>query len=289
MQSHNPILNRSETFNPRAAQQYGHAGYPAGGQGHQGYGQAPAPQQGSDPSTWTYPQGAPPSIQERMTIDSVVMRTAITLGLVILSAALTWIFLPDGSEPGENNFVGLAFVAALVGAGLGIWLSFKRSVSPPLVMLYAVIQGFFLGAVSEVFEQQWPGIVISAVVGTFAAFAGTLAAYKFFNIQVTSRMRKFGMIAALSFIFLAVGDLILSFFNADLGLNGFGWTGLIFSVIGLGLGVFFLILDFDMIERGVAMGAPESESWRAAFGLTATLIFIYIELLRIIAILRGDG
>ena len=125
-----------------------------------------------------------------MTIDSVVSRTAITLGLVILTAALTWVFLPDG--PSLRHYVSTAWIGgALVGAGLGIWLSFKRTVSPPLVMLYAVAQGFFLGAASEAFEQMWPGIVVSAVVGTLAAFVATLAAYKFFNIQVTSRMRKF--------------------------------------------------------------------------------------------------
>src|SRR5262245_51556953 len=94
MQSHNPIFNRSETFNPRSANN-GQAAYPAGGQGHQGYGQAP--QQSTHPSTWEYPSGqiAPPSIENRMTIDSVVSRTAVTLALVIITAAITWVFLPD--------------------------------------------------------------------------------------------------------------------------------------------------------------------------------------------------
>jgi len=287
MQSHNPIFQRSETFNGQSAQQYGHTGYPAGGQGYQGYGTGAVPPpaqyapEHSDPSTWQYPTESP--LQERMTIDSVVSRTAITLGLVILTAALTWVFLPDA-------LVGTAWIGgALAGAGLGIWLSFKRTVSPPLVMLYAVAQGFFLGAASEAFERMWPGIVVSAVVGTMAAFVATLAAYKFFNIQVTDRFRKFVTIAGLGFFVLVFGDFLLALFGADIGFNDFGALGLVMSVVGLGLGIFFLILDFDMVEQGVAMGAPESESWRAAFGLTATLIFIYIELLRIIAILRGDG
>jgi uncharacterized YccA/Bax inhibitor family protein len=288
MESRNPILNSSETFNGKAVQNYGHQAYPAGGQGHLGYGQvSPAPQS-TDPSTWQYP--TMPSVDEPMTIDSVVNRTAITLGLVILTAAFTWVFLPDGSSPGEANYVGMAWIGgALVGAGLGIFLSFKRVVSPPLIMLYAVAQGFFLGAASEAFENVYDGVVAQAVAGTVAAFVATLAAYKFFNIQVTDRFRKFVVVAGLGFFVLTFFDFILYQFGADIGFNDLGTLGLIFSVIGLALGIFFLILDFDMVERGIAVGAPESESWRAAFGLTATLIFIYIELLRILAILRGDG
>ncbi len=278
MQSQNPILNNSVTFNGRAASNAGQQSYPTGGQGYQGYGQTPPP--GTDPSQWQYPTGD--VLQERMTIDSVVSRTAMTLGLVIVTAALTWILLPE-------EYVGTAWIGgALAGVGLGLFLSFKRTVSPPLVMLYAVAQGLFLGAASEAFNTMWPGIVPQAVGGTLAAFVATLAAYKFFNIQVTSRMRKFGMIAGLGFFVLTFVDLGLSFVGFEMGFNGFGALGLLMSVVGLALGIFFLVLDFDMVEQGVAAGAPEVESWRAAFALTATLIFIYINLLRLLAILRGE-
>jgi uncharacterized YccA/Bax inhibitor family protein len=81
---------------------------------------------------------------------------------------------------------------------------------------------------------------------------------------------------------------VLSFFNAEMGFNGFGGLGFVMSVVGLALGVLMLILDFDFVERGIAAGLPERESWRAAFGLTVTIIWIYIELLRILAILRGN-
>jgi uncharacterized YccA/Bax inhibitor family protein len=281
MQSRNPILNSSSTFNGRSAQQYGHQTYAAGGQGYQGYGQVPPRPASTAPSTWTYPTG--PSLAEPMTIDSVVGRTAVTLGLVVLTGALTWVFLPD-------SLVSTAWIGgALAGFGLGIWLSFMRSVSPSVVMLYAIAQGFFLGAASEAFEQIYEGIVAQAVAGTVAAFVATLAAYKFFNIQVSDRFRKYVVIAGLGFVVVTFFDYILYLFGNDIGFNGFGPLGLITSVVGLALGVFYLILDFDMVERGVAAGAPEQESWRAAFALTATLIFIYIELLRIIAILRGDN
>jgi uncharacterized YccA/Bax inhibitor family protein len=279
MQSRNPILTNSDTFNGRAAQNYGHPAYPAGGQGYQSYGQ-------SDPATWTYPTGQ--AVEERMTIDSVVMRTAMTLGLVILTGALTWVLLPDGTD-GGSNYVGAAWIGgALVGAGLGLVLSFQRVISPPLVVLYAIAEGLFLGAASEAFETWYPGIVAQAVVGTVAAFVATLAAYKFFNIQVSSTFRKWVTIVGMGFFVVVLGDFLLSLFHAELGFNDFGPLGLIMSFVGLGLGVLYLILDFDMVEQGVAMGAPERESWRAAFALTAALVLIYIELLRILAILRGD-
>ena len=120
-----------------------------------------------------------------------------------------------------------------------------------------------------------------------AAVAGTLAAYKFFNIKVGTRFHKWVIAAVLGFVAVSLLDLVLGFFGNSFGFNGFGAMGLLSSVIGLGLGVLFLILDFDQVERGIAAGLPERESWRAAFGLTVTIVWIYIEMLRLLAILRN--
>ena len=249
MQSRNPILRNGETFNGKDGP--------------------------SDPSTWQISGGT--TLEEPMTIDSVVSRTALTLFVVIATATLTWIFLPDSSVPGEANYVTAAWIGgALAGAGLGIMLSLRRVVSAPLVVLYAAVEGVFLGAMSEWFDQNfYHGIVIEAVVGTMAAFIATLAAYKFFNIKVTSGFRRWLNIVGMGFFVVVLGDFLVSLFGTELGFNGFGPLGLIMSFIGLGLGVFYLIADFDMIERGVAAGAPEHESWRAAFALTAALVLIY--------------
>jgi len=126
------------------------------------------------------------------------------------------------------------------------------------------------------------------VAGTFAAVAGTLAAYKFFDIKVGQRFRTWVIGAMFGFVAVALLDVVLGFFGKSFGFNGFGTMGLVSSLIGLGLGVLMLILDFDFVERGIEAGLPERESWRAAFGLTVTIIWIYVELLRILAILRGD-
>ena len=279
MKSSNPVFVRSETFNGRGQNQYGYETYAANGP-YTGYGQpgSTRPSGNADPSTWQTGSGV--SAPARMTIDSVVQKTAITLGLVVLTAALAWAALPD-------SLLGMAWIGgAMIGLLLSLVISFSRTVSPPLVLLYSVAEGAFIGAASKTFESYYPGVVVGAVLGTLAAVAGTLAASKFFNISVTDRFRKFVTAAIFGFVAVSLLDFVLSFFSADIGFNGLGTMGLISSVLGLGLGVLMLILDFDYVERAVAGGAPEVESWRAAFGLTVTIVWIYIELLRILAIFR---
>jgi uncharacterized YccA/Bax inhibitor family protein len=291
MQSSNPVFNRSEGFNGRSTHAQGATTYAGDGVGHPTY--------GSPSDTW---QGGPAGYvdQGRMTIDSVVQKTAITMGVVVLTAAATWILTGDiraGGSEGQAA-LGLTYMLALFGAFAGFALamvnSFKRVVSPPLVLAYAALQGVFVGAFSKVIVAQFGGedggmsLIVGAVVGTFGAVGGTLAAYKFFDIQVTNRFRKWVVAAMFGFVAIALLNFVLSFFGADFGFNGYGPMGLISSVIGLGLGVLMLILDFDFVERGIAAGLPERESWRAAFGLAVAIIWIYIELLRILAILRGS-
>jgi uncharacterized YccA/Bax inhibitor family protein len=224
----------------------------------------------------------------------VVQRTAITLGVLVVSAATTWIMIGEvaGSSQEAIDNLGraqaLLLVGALGGFALAMVNSFKRVVSPGLVLAYAVVQGVAVGAISKVFETFYDGVVTGAVLGTMAAFAGTLAAYKVLNIQVTDKFRR-GVVAAMfGFVGIAMLDLVLGMFGNDFGFNGFGPMGLLSSVVGVVLGVLMLILDFDYIEKAIAAGAPERESWRAAFGLTVTIVWIYIEMLRILAILRGD-
>jgi uncharacterized YccA/Bax inhibitor family protein len=277
MQSSNPIFQRSAGFNGRSSNAYGNQTYPASGMTYPGYG-----------TQTTRTSQTPPGYVDRsrstgpMTIDSVVQKTGITLGLVALTGALVWVLLPD-------RLLGMAWMAgAFVGLGLAMVLSFKKTISPALVLLYAVAEGFFLGAASKTFESLYDGVVVGAVIGTVAAVAGTLAVYKFFDIHVGNKFRKWVTAAMFGFVGVVLLDFVLSIFGKQIGINGFGTLGLIVSVIGLGIGVLMLIMDFDYVERGIAAGLPEEESWRAAFGLTVTIVWIYIELLRILSILRGD-
>ena len=134
-------------------------------------------------------------------------------------------------------------------------------------------------------HERGSSIAEFAIVLTAAL---TLATYKYFNIKVTPRFTRMVIVATMGFLGVIVINLVLSLFGVGTGISGMGPMGLLFAAIGAGLAVFNLILDFDMIERGVAQGAPQNEAWRAAFGLTVTLVWLYWNLLRILAILRGN-
>jgi len=284
MQSSNPVFRRSEGFNGRSQT------YPASGMSYPAYGSQTQTQ--TDPYAPTQPVYGDRAGGGRMTIDTVVQKTGMTLGLTILVAALTWVLTPAVGSAQASPLYLLAMVGAFGGFALSLVNSFKRIINPALVLAYAALEGLFVGAFSKVIDASFGngehGIVIGAVVGTFAAVAGTLAAYKFFNIRVSPTFRKWVVAAMFGFVAVSLLDFVLSIFGSDFGFNGFGGLGFVSSLVGLGLGVLMLILDFDFVERGIAAGLPERESWRAAFGLTVTIIWIYIELLRILAILRGD-
>jgi uncharacterized YccA/Bax inhibitor family protein len=273
MRSSNPVFARSEGFNGRGT---------ASGVSYPAY---------SDPSTWSQEPHAPTTVDRgRMTIDSVVQKTGITLGLLVLAAAATWVLTGNPADPEEAATLAMLWMGgAFIGLGIGLVISFKRQVSPALVLVYAVVEGVFVGAMSKYFQSAFgEGVVSGAVLGTVVAFASTLAAYKFFNIRVSSKFRKWVVAAMFGFVAVTLLDFVLAMFGSAIGFNGFGTLGLIMSFVGLGLGILMLILDFDFVERGIAAGLPEVESWRAAFGLTVTIIWIYIEILRILAILRGQ-
>ena len=280
MQSSNPVFARSEGFNGRRTSTSG-VTYP-------GYSEPSSWGTGSSQAPQTY---APERVSGPMTIDSVVQKTGITLGVVVFVAAATWFLTGDPTldQTALSQLYVFSMVGAFGGLALSLVNSFKRVISPALVIAYAALEGLFIGAFSKTMEAYFgDGLVVGAVLGTVAAVGGTLAAYKFFNIQVGSKFRKWVIGAMFGFVALSLLDFVLHFFGASFGFNGFGPMGLLSSVLGLGLGVLLLILDFDFVERGIAAGLPERESWRAAFGLTVTIIWIYIELLRILAILRGN-
>ncbi|WP_033260152.1 MULTISPECIES: Bax inhibitor-1/YccA family protein [Kitasatospora] len=291
MRSRNPVFSREGSFT-RDNQYAGFGTQTAAQPGQGAYGN---PYAGTNP----YAAGAqqPPLTDEqlvtmynspsagpaqtgRMTMDDVVARTAMTLLTLVAFGAVAWFTLP------VDNF-GPAIGAALVAMVIGLVVSFKRSVNPGLILAYAALEGFFLGAISKAFEAILPGIAIQAVLGTSAVFAATLIAYKSGRIRVTPRYTRIGLTIAMGFVLLMLVNMVASLFGAEFGLRS-GPLGIVVGLVGIALGAFFLTLDYAEIEEGIRQGAPEKEAWRAAFGLTLSLVWIYLEMLRLIAILRGD-
>lgn len=286
MQSNNPVFRNSNEFNGRMTNAYGNQVYGGSGSTHQGY--------GNDPSTWSVGTPGTQVPTAPMTIDSVVQKTGLALLVVVVTAFATWVLTPALGDRGEvisqdslAQLYGWMTIGGLAAFGLSLLNSFRRVISPAFVLLFCAAEGVALGAFSKFFDYQYgDGIVIQAVIGTFAAFAGTLAAYRFFDIQVSNKFRMGVIAAVFGMVGLGILEMILGLFGAGLGFYGLGWMGFLFSLAGLVLGIFMLILDFDFVENGIRAGLPERESWRAAFGLTVSLVWIYTNLLRILAIMR---
>ncbi|WP_181793326.1 Bax inhibitor-1/YccA family protein [Streptomyces sp. WELS2] len=221
----------------------------------------------------------------RMTMDDVIVRSALTLGTVAVGAVLAWALLPV-----SGTSYGLAVGSALIAFVLAMVQSFKRTPSPALILGYAAFEGVFLGVFSEMFNSRWSGAPFQAVLGTMAVSGATLLVYKAGWIRVTARYARIGMSIAIAFMVVMAINLLLVAFGVadDGGLRSFGPLGALVGIIAIVLGAFFLTLDFKQIEDGIAYGAPRSESWLAAFGLTMTLVWIYVEMLRLVAIFSSN-
>lgn len=309
MRSSNPVFSRRGFSRDngyagfRAATQAGgpavgtQGGPYAGGHPYAGgnpYAGAPAQPYPQNPYAQQGPQyGAPPQAPPttgRMTMDDVIMRTATTLGVLVVMASLAWALLPV-DDANLNRSYGIAVVSGLVAMALGLAQSMKRTVTPALILTYAALEGVFLGVLSSIVDHRIAsGAAMQAVIGTMAVFGAVLVAYKAGWIRVNRRFYGFTMAAALGFVGLMAVNLLFMVFGGGDGL-GFrsGGLGIAFGILGVLIGACFLALDFKQIETGIAYGAPRQEAWLAAFGLTLTLVWIYMEFLRLIAILQSDS
>ncbi|MEV5279927.1 Bax inhibitor-1/YccA family protein [Streptomyces sp. NPDC051994] len=288
MRSSNPVFSRRGF-----SRDNGYAGFNTAPQaGGNPYAQAPTNPYATNPYAQQDTQyGAPqaPARSGVMTIDDVVTRTAMTLGTVVAGAVVAWLALPvDQANIGKSY--GIAIGAGLVAFVLAMIQSFKRKPVPALILGYAALEGVFLGVISSaVTSYVSAGAVPQAVLGTMAVFAGVLIAYKTRLIRVNRRFVGFVMAAAIGFVLLMLVNMLFSVFGGGDGL-GFrsGGLGILFGIIGIILGACFLAIDFKQVEDGITYGAPREESWLAAFGLTMTLVWIYMEALRLISILQGN-
>jgi uncharacterized YccA/Bax inhibitor family protein len=216
-----------------------------------------------------------------MTLDDVVQRTAAMLGTILIAGGVAWFALPD------RLFTPVLVISAMAGLALGLFMSFTQRVNAVTAIVYSAFEGVLLGAISHVFNDRYPGIVVQAVAGTIMVAAGMLFVYKTGAIRVTPKFTRVIVGATIGVFGLMVLNLVAYLFTpGGLELRTGGPFAVIFSLVCIVIAAFNLVLDFDMIERGIRQGAPQKFAWFAAFGLTVTLIWLYIEILRLLGYAR---
>lgn len=218
----------------------------------------------------------------RMTLDDVVVRTAMVFGVLVLAAGATFTLL-------QPQQFGIVLLAMIVGLVLGLVNSFKRNPSPALILTYGAVEGVFVGGISKYYEAAFNGIVAQAVLGTLAAFTTMLLLYRSRRIQATPKFTRVLIIAMVGYFVFAMVHLVGVMFGLWTSVYaGGGILALALSAFGVVLASLFLVLDFDFVEQGIRNGLPQRFAWQAAFGLVVTLIWLYLEILRLISILRQD-
>ena len=270
MKTSNPVLSRLG----QAAERERAAGYAQPGPyGQPGYAQP-------YPTATGYP-AAPPTVAP-MSVDDVVVKTVTLLGILGASAAAAWVLVPDA-------LVGPAWIGAMVvGLALGLIISFSRMANPALVVAYAVFEGVFVGMVSKVFESLYNGIVLQAVVATFGVFFVMAMLYKMKVIRATPKFVR-GMIAVMAGLFaVMLINLVLALFGFNTGLRDGGALAIGFSLVCIVVASLSFILSFHEVEEGVRLGLPQRYSWVAAFGIVVSLIWLYLEILRLLSYFQGD-
>lgn len=277
MQSSNPVLTRYEK-NDKSGFAYA--------EGVNAYTQAAAGGAGAADTNAAFQQvtaggGA------RLTINDVLAKGLLVFGVTVLFAVLGWNLV--------DSMPWVMWVGMIGGLALGLVNAFKKVPSPPLILLYAAFQGVFLGGISSFYNQlalsqQYEGIVLQAVLATMTTFGVMLTLYLTGIIKVTKKFQSIMIVALVSYMLLGIASLVAALFGVGggWGFYGIDGIGLAICVLGVLIAAFFLLLDFEAISQGIKMGAPERESWRMAFGLLVTLIWLYLEFLRLLSILNRN-
>ena len=243
---------------------------------------------------------------DRMTVEDTVWKTAGLFGILLVTAAIGWVWTLGGLtaprfDPYSSASTNILpwIIGAIGGFVLAMVVTFtsRKKVRPALIWAYAAFEGLFIGGISAFFEVRWPGIVMQATLATLAVVGVTLALFASGKIRASKRATKIFLIAM-------VGYLVFSLLNVVLMLtgvvqDGFGLhsqikiagipLGLIIGVLVVLMAAYSLVLDFDQVQQGVCNGAPRVYGWMGAFGIMVTVVWLYVEILRIIAIARGNN
>ena len=257
MASSNPAFSRNEAFGPRGA-----------------VASSQALSDNDLQSMYNRP-AAGAQDTERMTYEDTITKTGIAFAVLIIGAALGWV-IPILAIPG-----------AIAGLVLGLVNTFKKEPSPALILAFAAAQGLFVGGISVMFNDLYDGIVAQAILATLVVVGVTLALFRSGKIRASKKATKIFLIAMIGYgIFSLINFGLVAFTGADSMRSG--TLGLVIGLFAVILAAYSLVLDFDFIQKGVNNRAPRKYGWSAAFGIVLTVVWLYVELLRIFAILRGE-
>jgi uncharacterized YccA/Bax inhibitor family protein len=222
------------------------------------------------------------ALGETMTINGTILKTVILLLCAVLTAGFTWNRFITTEDPNEiTGYIGIGLIGGFVVA---LVTTFKKSWAPVTAPMYALLEGLFLGGISAIFERRWPGIPMQAVALTFGTTFCMLMAYRSGLIRATQKF-TLGVVAATGGIavFYLV-TMVLGFFHIQTSIvNGNSTISILFSLFVVGVAALNLILDFAFIEEGAAQGAPRYMEWYGAFGLMVTLVWLYLEIIRLLS------
>ena len=227
---------------------------------------------------------ATPTETGRMTYEDTIVKTVSLFAVLLLGAAVGW-FVP-----------GLFIVGAIGGFALAMVNTFKRQPSAGLIFAYAALEGLFVGGISEFFEQAWGGVVIQAVLATLVTVGVVLALFVSGKVRASARATKVFLVAMVAYLVFSLINVLLMVFHAPIASGAFGLNsstvmgiplGLIIGVLAVLLASYSLVLDFDYVKRGVERGLPQKFGWQACFGIMVTVVWLYVEFLRLFAISRN--
>jgi len=239
---------------------------------------------------------------DRMTVEDTIWKTAGLFGIMLVTAVVGWIWTLSSFDPTTMRMDLMPWmIGALGGFILAMVVTFtsRKKVRPALIFAYAAFEGLFVGAISAYFETIFPGVVMQATLATVAVVGVTLALFASGKVRASAKMNKIVLIAMLGYLGFSVLNLILMWTNvlpADLmfgmrsapsPLFGIPW-GVLIGIVVVFLAAYSLVMDFDNIQKGVRNGAPRKYGWLGAFGIMVTVVWLYVEILRMLAILRGN-
>jgi len=313
MALNNPAFENPAFQNPQAVKTY------PGGQQAAGLGQqtqfAGASHMGVDAAANAQLEGAfaaPPAdavATGRMTVEDTVLKTVSLFAILLVTAAVGWFWTLGGAfgitgDPNQQITLVPWMVGLLGGFVLSMVVIFtsRKKIRPALIFAYAAFEGLFIGGISAFFEVQWPGIVMQATLATLAVVGVTLALFASGKVRASKKATKIFMIAMVGYLVFALLNLVLMWtgvlpadqtfgmYSATLNIMGLSIPlGLIIGILVVLMAAYSLVLDFDSIQQGVRNGAPRQFGWLGAFGIMVTVVWLYIEILRIIAIVRGNN